>query len=192
MISFKSKYLAPTTIQSRQSYDKYRDIKASIVEFEPEFNKDLSELKKIALSWRSTVEHWSYAGDIYNDACEEHENVFHQKSPLKRFVGLTLQNKNFEHVSHVNVLGLAEISKCGSMGDYKLEYLQTDPENMFSLDERKFRYVGRALINAIKTIAKGKKIIVDSVPSAIDFYESMGFKRENILSSYRLVFKPKI
>ena len=92
----------------------------------------------------------------------------------------------------LNVLALAELSKNRMGGSYTLEFLQVSPEHTYYNEDRQYKKIGAALINAIKDIAGNKKIIVDSVPSAVGFYELMGFKRDSTFSGLRLMFKRKI
>ena len=183
MINFKANYLSTAQVQRRMQDNKFQDYKVSFVEFKPIDRKDVCAIKDISRQWEDGE---TFAKSIFNDIQEDYY-VGSYTSPRGQYFGITRQKTNFQTPLPDEILALAELRKISDTRN-ELVYLQVDPEqNMFARDAL-FKGIGTAVLDSIKTLFKGKEIILQPVESAINFYKANKFL--NLEFSSKLIWRP--
>lgn len=71
---------------------------------------------------------------------------------------------------------------------YKIDYLQASPEFGYFVPNRKMQHIGKAMLDGLKSVLPNKQLFLDSVLSAVRFYEKQGFKLVDDVMT--MVFKP--
>lgn len=169
--NFKAKFIGSTPIQKLNPQGKYEKFEATFLEFDPTNKKDLSAMKEIARYWDNS----QYASDICGSAKALALN-FLDATKNKVYI-LTKQNKKFENLNFQNILGLTEIELQKNKNDIdiiNIHRIQVD-EELLNTIRPEFNHVGTGILNMIKE--KYNKIIeLNSVHSAIGFYENNGFQ----------------
>ncbi len=178
--NFKAKFIDKTQVKKLNKVTKkYENIEASFLEFDPKNKKDLKTLKDLSIYWNES----SFAWDICETAKAIVEN-FINPNTNKVYI-LTKQKDNFKSLKYNDVLGLADVeSKENNIGEDILEIhrLQVDPEfaiNNNNLNKKipEIKHIGTEILNILKKF--NKTIELNSVSSALDFYEINGFKNIN-------------
>ena len=167
MITFGAKFISSANIQKLGHDKKYREINTSFVKLSHESKKDCNVLCELA-GWDSY--------DTFSKTINDNfQNLSIQKNILGyEFFALTTQESNFENLDPNNILGLLQTSE--RLKDNYIEYLQTNPEYMLGAATRKFKGIGKTMMNAyMKMLGKNKTIHLDSTPNAADFYKRIGF-----------------
>ena len=183
MINFKANYLSTTRVQRRMSNNKVQDYKVAFVEFKPTNSKDLYAIKDVSRSWDDGE---TFAKNIFDDIQEDYYRAS-SGSPKYQYYGITRQKTDFQTPLPDEILAHKKIKKISDTRN-ELVYLQVDPtQNMFA-QEALFKGIGTAVLDSIKTLLKGKEIILQPVESAINFYKSNKFL--NLEFSNKLIWRP--
>ena len=169
--NFKAKFIGSTPIQKLNPKGKYEKFEAAFLEFDPANKKDFNALKDISRYW--------YNSQYANDICECAKALalkFIDATKNKVYI-LTKQNKKFEKLNFQDILGLTEIELKKNKNDIdiiNIHRIQVD-EELLNTIRPEFDHVGTGILNMIKE--KYNKIIeLNSVHSAIGFYENNGFQ----------------
>ena len=180
MINFKANYISDATIKRRAQDNNFKNYKVSFVEFDPNNKEDVLAVKYASQGWDNDE---TYARSIFNDIQEDH----YIGNTLSRYVGITRQRNDFKNPLADDILALAEVRKVSNNRN-ELLYFQVDPaQNMFAC-EALFKGIGTAVLDSIKTLFKGKEIILQPVESAINFYKANKFL--NLEFSSKLIWRP--
>ena len=158
--------------------------KKAFVEFQPVSDYDEVCLNKLGDLWFDPKEF--FAESIANDF----RNFFAYGDPSARFFGLVELKNNYEKINPEDVLGIMETAK-DKYGVNVVEYIQISPEHMSTNPFRTIKDSGKAMIKSLQEfIFPQQKIYLDSVESAVPFYEKLDFRRINP-NKRRMVYEPK-
>ena len=159
---------------------------------------DISDLREVSKKWRSTL-------GLYI-ASDSRTFI---NSGSYHFYALTKQKNNFEKLVVDDVLGLAEIKELDTFN--RVLYIQTKPEyisrrygcslpdricnsfkNVLISPFRKFKHIGKGMLDSVKDIFPDKRIELTSVDEAVGFYKKQDFfTPSRVLAPEKLVFNPK-
>lgn len=165
-ISFQANYIQSATIKKAVK-KSYKNTPVSFVELNPFSNNDKYALRKIGKTWGHG---YSYARDIQDNF----EDPIIIKNKDSRFFAISEQMSGFDKLKPSKVLGLIETSE--DKGALFIDLLQCNPEHMFASAKRKFKEIGKALIDSLKDTIPQKEIILSADEEAIPFYLKQGFK----------------
>ena len=178
-ISFKANYVDNATIK-KYNKNKCENHSVVIVELDQKNENDVKSLKKTSKTWEN---HRTFASKIYEDFLFNHK--FNQNCDDKVFA-LTEQKSNYEALEPKSILGLVKVSdKNSDPNVVYIDYLQTDPRHKTFANDRKYKKIGKALIDYIKTAYEKKTLILFPEFNSIGFHEKMGFKEDGL----RMIFK---
>lgn len=174
-INFTANLIDRPTIKQRKYGFLWKPIDVSIVELDSTKLSDVNALGK-------TSKNWDKKGAIYV------KHILFNIIPYLKagiadikdhYYALTTQQDNFEKLEPENILGLMLFRE---KNDCKNEicYLEVNPsttknKNIF----RKYKDVGKTLVEFVKSQFSQKKIEVWSDLDAIDFYKKRGFRRRS-------------
>ena len=153
-----------------------------LVEMQPVSINDMKTLKDVAELWRGDT-----TDTFVTDIADDFDNVFRHGCRDRRFIAITNQRRNFNKLHSENAMGVIEFTR-HTAKKYWIDYVQVSPEFEYFYENRTVKDVGKALINYLKEILPQKELWLNSVLTAIPFYEKMGFERVNDLT---MVFRPK-
>ena len=91
-------------------------------------------------------------------------------------MALTEQTDNFEKLQPEKILAESSVSAFPFSKSINIDDFQVHPKHNYFAQDRQFKKVGEALLNAIKRIFDGKEIILHAVPKSIDFYTKNEFR----------------
>lgn len=153
-----------------------------LVEMQPVSVNDMKTLNNVATLWRGDT-----TDTFVTNIADDFDNVFRHGSKDRRFIAITEQRRNFNKLQPEKVMGVMEFTK-HTQKKYWLDYLQVSPEFGFFYKDRMIKDVGKALVEYLKEILPKKEIWLNSVLTAVPFYEKLGFKKINDLT---MAFIPK-
>lgn len=168
-ITFGAKFIKPVEVLKLTGDRKtYAPANLSLIEILPDNPQDINTLTKLAHYWGDD----SFVNNIEFDAkyISRHGN-----SNNAKFYALTMQKQKFDELCYQDITIAAEVSE-KETGNIKLNYIQKDPEFIYSYRPPLFKKVGSALLDCIKEFSKGKTITLRSTPSAVWFYKDNGFE----------------
>lgn len=173
IINFTGTYLFNAKINKKDRNNKFIPHEASLVQMHPSSKNDILTLKSTTEAWHENSNVLSFADIIYDDAKNIHEQEL--DTGIHKFYALTNQKRDFKKLIPEEILGLTEITTFPNSKKINIDIFEVDPENNHWSEERTYKKIGSALLNAIKEIFEGKEITVHSAPSALDFYKKNGF-----------------
>ena len=89
---------------------------------------------------------------------------------------MTTQSENFEKLESEKILGLSLFSET-TKPENEINWLQTNPVYKYgSIEPRKYKGIGKAIIEYVKEHYRDKNIKVFAADDAINFYKKLGFK----------------
>lgn len=167
-ISFRANYIKPAVVQKRTTDGSYADSKGSFIELDYKDKKDMDSLKKVSETWGAGT----FAYDIYEEALQalEEDNIEN-----KHTYAITQQGSGLDDVNPDEVMGLAYVEE-KSPNEKELVYLQVDPSIAKTYEDKPIKHIGSAMLDSLKSISSDCAITLKSVNSALDFYETNGFK----------------
>ena len=172
-ISFGARFLQKLPVL-KYSYEKklYQPSTADIVDLNPFDINDVKSVEEIAKEFGSDTFVNNIAFNI------KHAYVYKDsRSDLSddmRILALTRQTSNFNDLKADEVLGVVEISELNNK-KIEIEYLNTNPQYIYSYGPPYIKRIGTAIINYLKD--KYDCITLNSASSATVFYLKNGFKR---------------
>ena len=145
--------------------------KKALVEFQPVSDYDEACLNKLGDLWFDPKEF--FVASIANDF----RNFFAYGDLNTRFFGLVELENNYDKINPENVYAIMETAK-DKNGTNIVEYIQVAPDHINTNPYRVFKDCGMAMIKSLQEfICPKEKIYLDSVESAVPFYEKLGFVR---------------
>lgn len=168
-ISFGARFIKKLPVL-KYSYEHkfYKPSSANFVQINPYDKNDVKALNLIAQDFGEKA----YADDIYVDVKKAYERNDPAWDADMEVFALTKQVGNFNELNPDEVLGVAEITKNNNK-EIELEYLSTNPQYIYSYEPPCIKKIGTAIINFLKE--KYDKILLNSSPSAREFYRKNGF-----------------
>ncbi len=178
-ITFKAKFINPVSINRCSMRTTPKSVTASFVELSSSSKADRNALRSVNYEWGDRE---TFASVILSDF---EGRIFGLDYKNAQYYALTLQKRDLDNPIAEKILGLAEIVT-GEHG-IKLKYLQADPQNNMHSSNAKYRGVGTAILDSIKTLFPNSDIEVQSTTSAESFYKFNGFKKFGPINKY--IFK---
>ncbi len=170
-VNFKARFIHNTTINEYRA-GKYEPIKANFVEIDPLNFNDRKAISILVGTW---------GDDLVNLRAirSNIEGLATIKKDIKLYIyALTLQQDNFQKVDFNKILGLVQIDK--SNQPMSIDYLQVNPvykkQTNEMLKQRKYKYIGKAIMNSVIQNFPKEEIWISSTDSAKNFYKKFGFK----------------
>ena len=152
MISFKASLINYTTIN--RINPRNEQYITSFVELDTRNQEDFLALQSIAKKWENG---FSLAQDVYNDFKCDRNGTHLFESVKKRFFALINEKKPVKMLDPDSILGIASVSNEQDEA-FVLEFLQTNPEHKYGNENRKFKHIGKALLNSIIDILPNKDL----------------------------------
>ncbi|MBP3821327.1 hypothetical protein J6G99_06780 [bacterium] len=158
----------------------YIPYNTSIVELDKNDNKDFQSLYDLAHLWNEKY-NGSFAYDILLEASKNKPNFDMFK---EHYIALTTQENNFEKLDPEQILGVSMITEYDNSSE--INWLQVKPDTKcIGNKNRKFKDIGKAIIDYIKSESSGRHIWLTSSIEAVDFYKKQHFKpRDGRFSKY--------
>jgi len=178
-INFKANYIKPAVVQKRLIDGSYADSKGSFIEFDYKNKKDMDSLKKVSEIWGAGT----FAYDIY----DESDRASIEEDDTKHTYAITKQKSGFNNVDPYEIMGLAYVEE-KSPKEKELVYLQAEPASSDICEDKPIKHIGSTMLDSLKSISSNNSITLKSVNSAIDFYETNGFKRNTKGSSLEYIW----
>lgn len=185
-ISFKASYIKPADILLKPTIpnEAKENIKGSFVELNPYNENDLNAACELNDYWGFME---TYAFQIF-DSMERINRRFLCYNENSKFYAITLQKNEFDNIDHKKILGITEIVE--SDDKISIKFLQVDPMNKWGEPFAKFKHIGTAIIDSLKSIYKKSSIELRSTNSAMKFYKAIGFTKKALKSS-DFIYTPK-
>ncbi len=169
-VNFGANFITNTTIQKYNAKKKsYFPTDVSFVEIDPQNKNDLKALTDAAKYWGNND---SYALNIASAAtgiAAEFINAVKNK-----IYAVTRQTDNFDKLNDQKILCLAHVELEDNQ-PAELEYLQVNPDMIYTLKEPQYKHIGTGFLNTLKKIYH-EAIVLNAAYSAATFYEKNGFK----------------
>lgn len=178
-INFSANFIKQTTI-AKYNKGRFIDVDASVVELIPNDKKDVKALK-------SATHSWLYGDEFGFCILDDIEDIRDKKKDgnIYKAYAITTQKENYSQLEGKKILGAGILKKSGD-NELKLRFLQVAPDMSFNNRSRRYKNIGRALIDFFKSQSEGKTLLVQAFYSAANFYEKMGFEMINTKS---LIYK---
>lgn len=170
MINFKANLALQTEVKQLYKKDSYTRVPATFVKLDINSLDDYLALRNVSQDWKDGD---LYAIDVFNRFKENFEEK--PENPVESFFVLTKQRKNLNKLDFSKILGVAELYQ-PTGGPIEIEFLQTNPAFLDTLELPAIKHVGKAMIESFKKIFKDREIALFSTPDAISFYKKLGFK----------------
>ena len=179
MITFKASYIQSLTIKEKIN-NKYVDKSVSMIELDPQNKQDLFALKEVSSNW---LDGETFANEIYRDANLDSWTP----TQVKKYFAITEQENLSKTLNENKILALAEIlNKSEKLTEIVL--LQVNPLFNFHSISSKYKKIGSAFLDTLKTMFPKHDLILQSALDAKKFYLKNGFEfMEN--SSLKMMFK---
>lgn len=177
-ISFKANFIKQSTIKKCRRELPNKEFFASFVELNPHSINDRKALRGAESIWG---EGETFASNILHDF----ENEYLWQSTNKKYYALTHQRNQLDIPVANKILGLAEVITGNDR--IKIKYLQTDPQNKHNSQLQKFKGIGTAILDSLKSIFPQGDIVLESTETAINFYKENGFEKIN--NGNNMIFK---
>lgn len=174
MLSFKAKYISPVNIEKKTDSGHFKKYQVSLVELDPVDSRDLNCVKKTSLSWEKGN---SLAEDIAISMQDEFING--RTSEMSKYYAITTQVDDLKNLVAKKILGLAGVLTTEDKNVDYIDIIQISPNYTKENKNRKYRYIGKTLLNAIKNLAPNKDLILEAREAAVGFYQKNGFKLIN-------------
>lgn len=167
-LSFTGNFISLINIKKLKPFTM--PVKISVVEADPLVSEDLRALREVNDLWRG-----NFSNVIYKDAAAI--NNIGIPDEIQKFFVLTRQKENFNRLKAEDILAEGKIILDNpDKNSIYLDYLQVQPDNMFESENRIYKGIGSAFLDAIKALYKGKEINLHSLYSTLDFYKKNGFR----------------
>ncbi len=174
-INFTARLVDSPKIQQRKSLFKYDAQNASIVELDLKNKSDMIALNKASTSWMENG--GKYASSIFFEAAYSGSDKFYRKQ--NHFYALTTQNQNFQELKPENILGLMMFQEVKGAPN-EISLLEVNPKTSMSCSFfRKYKQVGKKLVEFVQENFFQKDIQVWADYYAINFYKKSGFKKNS-------------
>ena len=160
--------------------------KVSFMEYSPS--------KKEANILDEAVRYWyedKFGGDIAFDALLIADGE-HNPKKNKVYI-LSTQTSHFDSLNPDKILGMAHVQTKGKKTVF-INHLQTNPNLLPTPFGKKkdfeYKNIGKAIVKAIQQINSNRSVILESIYSAIGFYEKLDFEMIDP-KYYRMKWKKK-
>lgn len=185
MINFKAKRISPVVIEKKGPDNQYHKYNVTLVKLNPSVRNDVRCVETANLAWDN--------GNSLIDGIAVNmrdEFVKGRTEDESRYYAITTQTNNFGKMIPDKILGIAGVLTTEDNGVDYIDAIQVRPNNTRVNPERKFKNVGRVLLNSILDLAKNKDFVLEAREDVIPFYQKNGFKL--ISDSGFMIFKRKI
>lgn len=171
-VSFGSSFVKKCFIQKKDVSGKYLPEKVALVELDCRNAKDLNFLSILA----QYNGEYSYAGTLFEMAKLTSESNL-KENQKNRILLLTSQLDDFENIKKEDVKGFIEYDIKNNK-NIRINCFEGLQDNFFKKKVRKYKHIGKTLLNYVIKNEKPERITLHSTTYAKPFYISMGF-REN-------------
>ncbi|MBE7711077.1 MAG: hypothetical protein E7Z92_02940 [Cyanobacteria bacterium SIG31] len=170
MLTFKAQLIHPIKVQKLGIDKRYHDDQASFVELNPKDMHDKLCLNEVNRHWENAT---SLASDIAKDLNKDSEKEVCEID--KRYFALTMQKDDFRNLDYKQILGVVNIIEIASTLNH-LKFLQVEPSCNYGQKKRKFKDIGKGIIDSLKLLFPSRDITLEALDSSINFYKKNGFK----------------
>lgn len=184
-INFRAKYVNSVPVD-KFDFDvwNYKPHKVSFLEYDYSNEKDFKSLYEAVRGWHGQ----HYAGCIVDNASLIVAGLL-PKSKNKIYI-LTEQKGEFDNLNSRKIMGLAQMELNKDKPD-ELKFLQVRPNLIESFDIRKFKNIGKGIIDSLKSLYNKNGIFVNSSRMATGFYEKQGFERV-VGTKFNYIWKKRV
>ncbi len=169
-INFQAQLLSKTkALKYDRDNGEYNDVPVSFVEVSP---KDSDDMKSV----RNAVEYWD--GDLYGMNIANSMGTLRwstDENPSDKFFVITTQQKDFQKLNSDNIEAIAHIFETKKR--VKVVHLQVNPDLIYTLEQPKYKHIGKSMIDSLKDKYNDRSINLISSSTAQRFYEKQGFNR---------------
>jgi len=163
-ISFKAQFINNTTVRARNENGKYIDKSIAVVKMNPNSKLDYNSVQDISQLWGDE--------ETYVKSMLNHYNIIVEDQKRSIYI-VTEQSDNFRKLLPEKVLGMIEVSKYNNFS--RIDFIQTKPQHAYKSRKRNYKNIGWAMLSLTERIYGDKKIILNSVRKAVEFYKKYGF-----------------
>lgn len=168
-INFKARFVSKTEIKKyNDKTNSYEPKIATIVEIDPKNERDINAMCEIADNWHGQV----FVGDIANRAIKLKKGEL--SGDTNKIYLLTTQKNKLYRLEAGKILGAINVEQKYGEPD-EIRYFQVKPNTKYDIKNRKYKNVGKALMNFTKSIYN-KMIDLYSSVEGFKFYKCNGFK----------------
>lgn len=170
-VSFNAKFIKPVLVKKMNSEtNRYHNVSVSVVEVLPQDLCDVYSISITAKSWENDL----FAGNIAYNLSQLFQSK--TKDTDLRFFALTKQKENFDDLESDDILGLCEINQ-SRPNELQLNYIQTNPQFIYSLGLAAYKGIGTALIKFLHSMENIDIItlIARKTYAVSNFYKKNGF-----------------
>lgn len=174
-MSFTGSFIKSVKIKERH-FLNYKDKYVNLV------NMNINEYQD-KNSLLGMINFWGYKSNVVHNLITDTEKT------QSNILVLTTQEGDYTRITPQSILGIVQYKKLedNSVLLYRIEK-QPEFSNNFLL--KKYKNIGRGLINSIIYVSKPKKITASVLRSAKGFYEKMNFvKKEGFKTFYELTLE---
>lgn len=169
-INFTARLVSNPTIKERRTLFKYDDVSASIVELDNTNSADLTALNITSKQWENKGS--KYVDDMSNIA---NNGIKETNIGMNHYYALTTQTKDFDRLEPNKILGLMMFHE-SNIENNEISILEVNPTTNKSMNIfRKYKKVGKSLVEYVKSKFPKKDIDVWADYGARGFYKKMGF-----------------
>ena len=170
-INFTANFVKNTQVLKKSKDGNYNQERVSIVELDKDDLKDLNSLYETSVLWNQQGA--KYASDIFHEAAKGYEYDDIEK---EHFFAVTEQKDDYKDLDPNKILGLMLFSE-SKYNENEINWFQVRPDtNSVNSRNRKYKQVGKSLVDLLKEDYLNKPIYVKSSSEAVKFYTSQGFK----------------
>lgn len=170
-LNFKANYIKDAQVKKYNSINNsYEPVSISFVEMEPDNIRDFLALKDVVKYWPEE----KYASNIAHSLYLLGNNTISRDS--YKIYALTTQKNKFYSLNSNEILAIGEVSEKIPEKVLELDYLQVDPQLIYSFSQKEYKGVGSAFLNALKEFETVQSIFLKSVRSAVNFYKKNDFE----------------
>ena len=182
-IAFSANYLKNVEILKRTRGGNYKPYEVSLAKIDVKNKSDIMSLKRLSQKRGD----FSYAESVYQDM-KYARDTLGKVSPKYDVFVLTKQKKDFEKLSSSKILGFIEFQK-SARKILRVNYLESDLENIYLFESRKYKHIGKTLISELHNIEKPYEVTLHSTSLGEKFYKALGYKQNPKLNDkYELIW----
>lgn len=170
-ISFRARYLDEVKLRKINGA-QVQECSASLVELDLKSKADNVCIQDMIYDWGGSD---SYTFHIARNMGQVYYELNDNTSPIPRVFAITEQKDNFDKLNSKKILSIAETTDIKPT-IVNIDFIETHRAQAYGAKDPKYKYLGTALVNCIKSVFKGKALELYSTDKALSFYLKNGFE----------------
>lgn len=184
MINFKAHTINSVNLERIHISKKASKYKGHFVELDIDSAFDYKALHDVGLGWNRGR---TLAGDIFDLFSTEKYCKSKKFSTTPKFFAIIKNNACDKLLNGHDILGIATLTEEKDKTHY-LKYIQIDPDHQYNSLKRRYKHIGKALIESIQKLPYVKEISLYAENLNLEsYYTKLNFKKEK--NSPFMIFK---